>query len=172
MELRPVYPVPVSRAGRPPKAFQKWLTVQVEHKGRHIVLRDAAKAIKPFGRGFSKSVLSRKEHGELPTIPQLFALRQVFKVSSDELLERIAADYGIAVVSVPDSDPLPSPEAMQVAWAFDRGSETLKNLIRTALKLEDPHAHTQNQEPPEQTLDVPEAAAEARGRTRKSRGSR
>lgn len=77
--------------------FPKWLQEQAEMRGRHIVIREVGRLMAPFRRGFSKAALSRKEHGEMLTVPQLYALSRVLRVSAEDMLARIAKDYGADV---------------------------------------------------------------------------
>lgn len=152
MELLPSYALgEVSpRRSSSPGKFATWLTEQVTRRGRHLVLREAQAVLGPTGRGFSKSVLSRKEAGELPTALQLFALSRVLKVPADAMLALIAADYGMAAASGAAPQVI-SEHGERLARWFDG----LKPARRAALLA---------------TLDIPEVDNGEAAPARKDRG--
>lgn len=101
------------------------------------MIREADKVARAFGRSFTKSILSRKESGELPTAPQLYALSRALKVSADEMLARIAKDYGAGSEndSVTDAGVRElelSEDALRIAEAFDEADRDVKRLILLA----------------------------------------
>lgn len=123
------------RGSRQPGKFQAWLTEQVQRRGRHLVLRQAEHLLKPTPRGFSKSVLSRKEGGEPPSALQLFALSRVLNVSADSMLGMIAADHGITLEALPAPEVL-SAEADGLGRWFDDLSAKRRAAVLSTLGLD------------------------------------
>jgi len=160
--------MPVVRGARTPQFGDRLRGYRETLLGKRNSLDQVAERLQALGFKTGKRTVSEYEHGRPPNMAILWGLCQVYRLDFVQHCMLVANELtGGLVNAAPTETPI-SEEATEIARAFDRGPDDLKDLIRHAVRMNET-AEAQRQSSFERTADARVTARDSRERQRRSR---